>query len=102
MRGEDLLEQRRAGARHAEDEDRFAAGGAVAGPLEEELARADPFLVRGVLFQQLRPVAALNALQRIAARVEAEGYVVDLAVLVGFAEREAQVVAVDRGGGRIR
>src|SRR5260221_1418551 len=72
VRGKNLFEQRRTGARHPEDEDRFAAGGAVAGSLLEELARADPLMVRRVLLQEFRAVAALGALQRVAALVEAE------------------------------
>src|SRR4030081_2098769 len=102
MRGEDLLQERGARARQPDDEDRFAACGAVAVSFAEELARADPLLARGVLLQQLGPVAALGALPRVAALVEAEGQGVDLAVLGRLAEREAQVVAVDRGDRRVR
>src|SRR6267378_7334221 len=102
MRGEDLLQERRAGAREPQNEDRFAAGRAVAVALAEKLARTDPLLVRGVLLQKLRPIAALGALERVAALVVAEGHLVGPAVLVRLAEREAQVVAVDQRGRRVR
>src|SRR6266446_2296247 len=102
MRGEDLLQERRARARQPQNEDRFTAWRAVAVALAEKLARTDPLLVRGVLLQELRPIASLGALQRVAAPGVAEGHVVDAAVLVRLAEREAQVVAVDQRGRWVR
>ena len=75
---------------------------AVAFAFAKELARTELLLIRCVLLEELRPVAARGALERVALFVEAKRTPVVLAVLVGLAEREAQVIAVDQRRGRVR
>src|SRR6202011_5385267 len=96
MRGENLVEERRARARQPDDENRIVPRGPGARARGEELVRADLDLLPRVALDDLWPVAALGALQRVAALVVAPGLGVLAAILVGLAERETQVIAIDR------
>src|SRR5260370_2132227 len=72
----------------------------MARALLEELRGAAGFLVLRVELDHFRTVAALGALQRIAALVVAPRLSVFTTVLVGLAERETEVIAVDEAGRR--
>src|SRR5215472_14534020 len=102
MRGEDLLDQRRARARQPDDENRLVAGDAESLALAEELLRADFLLIRRIPLDRFGLVAAFGALECVAALVAAPRCGVITTILVGLAERETQVIAVDdaraRGG----
>ena len=73
MRGEDLLDQGRARARQAEDEDRIGRGSPQALRAAKNSARADLDLLARVGLDDLGPVAAVGALQRVAARIIVPG-----------------------------
>ncbi len=102
VRGQDLLEERRARARQPDDENRVGARIPVAGAGGEELARADLDLVFGVALDELGAVAAFGALERIAEPVLLEGRGELARIFQRLAERKVQVVAIDEPGGRGR
>ena len=98
--GEDLLEQRRARPRHADDEDRVRRRTAAARARIEELAGEDGFQLLDALRVQVGVVAVARAVQRIAFCIVLEGLRVVARVLVRLAKGEVQVHAVrlvDRG-----
>ena len=72
-----------------------SASGAPQSVRREELAAADLDLLAGVVLDDLRPVAALGALQGIAALVATPRFGVLAAIFMGLAEREAQMIAID-------
>ena len=91
---EDLLDQGRAGAGHADDEDRIRRGDAVSGPRAEEFGRVD---LRGPLQAGAGGVGRVRyprQPQRVAAGIVREGPGVLAAVLERLAEREIQVQPV--------
>src|SRR6185437_978988 len=94
VRGEDLLEQRRARARQPDDEYRIRTRAAPALAGGEELSRAHPDLLAGVALDELRAVTALGTLQLVAELVGLEGCGELAPVLQPLAERKAQVIAV--------
>src|ERR1700716_261988 len=101
MRGENLVEERRARARQTQDENRIFLLDAGAVSRGEELVRADVDLLPRVVLDDLGPVAALGALLCIAPRVVAPGLCVLAPILVGLAECETQMIAIaQRGAGR--
>src|ERR1700722_15912790 len=98
MRGQDLLEERRARPRQSHDEYRRGARATHALPGAEELARANGNLqMRGAL-GRFRPVATFRLLERIAALVITEGCAVLPIILERLAEREAKMEAVGELG----
>ncbi len=97
VRGEDLLEQGRAGARQAQDEDRvrrLAAGPCMAC---EQFGRAPLGLRLEFGGHLVGVIARLLALERVAAVVEAERLFVLAAVFVSLAQREGEVNAIHEG-----
>src|SRR5258708_34995779 len=96
MRGQDLFEQRRSGARQAHDEYgiRFARANAVA--LREQFARTGVHLHAGIALNDFRPIAYLGMFELIAALVVAVGFLVVAAILESLAQGEAQMVAISR------
>src|SRR6516162_2432430 len=72
VRGQDLLEQRRARARKPDDEDGLAARMAPTRAAGEELRGTDPDLLLRVAFDQLGPVAAFGALELVTQPVVVE------------------------------
>ena len=94
VRRQDLLEECRSRARQAEDENRIAVRQSEAVPRGEELGGAILLLVGGIELDDLGPIPALGPLQSIAAFVVLPRRRVILAVLVGLAESEAEVVAI--------
>ena len=98
MRGEDLLQQGRAGTRQADDEDRVGPVAAETLPRRQEIWREQRFLQPDIAVDRLGAIADLALLQRIAALVTAEGLAVVAAILQRLAEREAEMIAVDRRG----
>src|SRR5450631_878685 len=96
MRGKDLFEQRGPGAREADDEYgiRFARTGACAA--REQLARTGAHLHAGIALYDFRRKANLGMFELIAALVIAVGFLVVAAILDGFSQGEAQMVAIGR------
>ena len=91
MTRQDLLEQRRAGARQAEDEDWRGIGVARAGYRGQEFRRVrrDQAVVHDLGLH--RVVGDLRALHRVAGTVVFPGALVVAAVLPGLAEREQEI-----------
>ena len=94
VRGEDLLEQRRARARKPDDEDGVAARMTPPGAAGEELRGTDLDLLLRVAFDQLGLVAAFGALELVTQPVVMERVGKIALVFVRLAECEAQVVSV--------
>ena len=69
MRGQDLLEEGRAGPRQTDNENRLIGRAAVIAPCREEIGRADLFLQTRVALERLDPEAGFRLLQRVAALV---------------------------------
>src|SRR5688500_1163733 len=91
MTRQDLLEERGASARHANDEDRVGSFASVSCAVPEELARERLPEARDALRVELRVVGMPGAVQRIALRVVLEGTRVISGVLAGLAEREVEL-----------
>ena len=102
VRRQDLLQQRRARARQADDEDGVRSVEPQARLARKELRRADFDLAVHAHLQVFRAVAALRVLQRIAAGVVPERAPVPAAVLPGLAESEADMDPVLLARGLIR
>jgi hypothetical protein len=96
MAGQDLLDQGRAGAGQAHDEDRVGARVAHARPLGEECRRIERLRPGDVGRHLAGVVVEPLATQRIALAVVLEGLLETSGVLEGLAEREVQVEAVLR------
>src|SRR5215475_14790870 len=96
MRGEDLLDERRARARESHDEYGTRSLASPAATCGEELRGEGLFYDAGVVPDARRPVARLGLLQRVAALVVAERPLVLPAVFECLAERKAQVIVVGR------
>src|ERR1700676_2381642 len=96
MRGEDLLKQRRSGARQSQDENWSRALGANALAAREELCCAQVDLLSRIGFEDLGPVATFGSLERVAPLVIAPRLLKLAAVLERLAERKAQVIAIDQ------
>src|SRR5579862_27226 len=94
MAGQDLLDQRRARARHADDEDRIAGLASRAAPRREELRRERRARAAQVIAQRLRLIFHGFAAQRVGEAVLFEGFFVETFVLQRLAEREMEVEAV--------
>ena len=88
---QDLLEQRRAGPRQADDEDWVGGLGAGTGALGEELARAHLHALLDVGGRGLRIVGMELQAQRVAACIVRERLLVQRPVLERLAERELEV-----------
>ena len=95
MGGEDLLDERRSGAWQPDNENRIRVRRADARARGEKLAGAHLDLLARVGFGDFRMVAAFGALERVAALVKLPGFRILVPVLERFAEREAQMVAID-------
>ncbi len=98
MGGEDLLDQGRAGPRHAHNEDRIGTRATHAAPRLEEFPRADLLLALHGLNQGLRVAVQLRFLESVAARVERKRFLVVAPVLERLGERVTQMVAVGCAG----
>src|SRR5215472_4366125 len=95
MRGQDLLEQRRARAWEPDDEDGLAARMAPPRAAGEELRGTDLDLLLRVAFDQLGPVAAFGAFELVTQPVVVERARKVSLVFIRLAECKAQMVAVD-------
>ncbi len=95
VRGQDLLDQGRAGARQAQDEDRIGGGRPPAAARFEKGAAGGLDLLRRIGLDGLNVEMAVRTLQGVAAFVEGPGLGEIAAILVSLAERETQVIAVD-------
>src|SRR5207302_8778372 len=95
VRGEDLLDEGRPGARQPDDEDRIRPLAAAARAGGEEFAGAEARLQAETPLHGAEIEAALGFLERVAPLVVAEGFLVFAAVLERLAERETEVVPID-------
>ena len=96
--GEDLLDQRGAGAGQADDEDGVRRLAADAGAAREQLGRADGDLAFHAHRQLRRAVGGGALLEGVALAEVAERGLVVAARLTGVAEGEAQLDAIQFGG----
>ena len=94
VRGEDLLEQRRACARQTQHEDGRGIGASPAAPRGEELRRADVHLAPYGPFLGRRTVHPVLFFEGVAAGVIGERLAMLAAVFERLPEREAEVIAV--------
>ena len=94
-----MLNQRRAGARQPDDEDRIGARAAIALARGEEFARANLALAHEAALERAGIIMAVTLFQRVAALIMTEGLGEFAAILERLAQREAQMVAVDDRGG---
>ncbi len=95
MRGQDLFDQGRAGARQAQDKDGIGVGRAPAAARFEKGAGRGLYLQGRVRFDGFDMKMTVGALQRVAAVIEGPGRGEIAAILVGLAQGETQVVAVN-------
>src|ERR1700734_3049715 len=102
MARENLLEERRAGARQSDDEDRLGGKCAVAAAIGKELTGKERLAAADVLGKLARKIADALLAQSIALRVLLERLGVGVRVLEGLAEREMQVIAILLGKVRAR
>ncbi len=102
MRGQDLLDQGRARSRQAENEDGIGIGYAPAPPRREKGVGAGRDLLRRIGFDGFGAITAFRFFQAVAAFVEGPGRGEVAAVLIGLAQRETEMIAVDEVGGRRR
>src|SRR5262249_42900525 len=89
VRGEDLLDERRAGARQSDDEDRIGARIAPAGARGKELRGADFDLLLRIALDQSGLITAFGPLELVPEAVVIERTAEIPDVLVRLAEREA-------------
>src|SRR3990170_1569790 len=94
MTGEDLLDQSRACARQAEDEDRIGRRVAPGAALGEEFGREHRDRGVDLRGNRIRVVAELLLAQRVAGGEVAEARLGLAAVAVSLAEREVEVQPV--------
>src|SRR6185369_5888735 len=99
VRCQNLLEQRRARARQADDEDRIRALVSPALPGCEELGCTDPDLLVRVLLDELRAITAFGTLELITLPVVAERLAKVALIFERLTDGETQVIAIDERGG---
>src|SRR5437763_12333747 len=95
VRGEDLLDEGRPGARQPDDEDRIRPLAPPACAGGEEFAGSEACLQAEIALHGAEIEAALGFLERVAALVVTEGFLVFAPVLERLAERETEVVPID-------
>ena len=93
MTGQDLFDQGRARARHADHEDRIARIATGAGTRGEELTTAGADRVQIARMRELRIVGHLLAAQRVAAGVVPERFLRHARVFQRLAQRELEMQA---------
>ena len=94
MRRQNLFQQRRAGPRQADDENRIAAFRSPTGATFEKRARADFDLPVRVRFDDLRAILAFRALERVAAIVIGPGLRGVAAIFERLAQCKTEMIAV--------
>ena len=102
MARENLLEERRAGARQSDNEDGVGGGCAVAAAIVEELPGEERLAAADALGELVGKIADALFAQSIALRVLLERLGVSVRVLESLAEREMQVIAILLGKVRAR